>query len=148
MARVGSAVSRGSQLGIGISFLRFSREYEKQADLLGAQMMARAGYDPTEMANVFRTIEERSGSGGVEFLSDHPNPGNRVEYITAEAQSLRVEHPARLGARVRAHAGALADAAAAARQSRRSRAEGKSGCGLWARLQAMDYGLTTKGPYT
>ena len=29
----------------------------------------------------------------MEFLSDHPNPGNRVEYITAEAQSLRVEHP-------------------------------------------------------
>jgi predicted Zn-dependent protease len=95
--RVGSAVSRGSQLGIGISFLRFSREYEKQADLLGAQMMARAGYDPIEMANVFRTIEEKSGGGGVEFLSDHPNPGNRIEYITAEAQSLRVEHPVSSG---------------------------------------------------
>jgi len=108
--RVGSVVSRGSQLGIGISFLRFSREYEKQADLLGAQMMARAGYDPTEMANVFRTIEERSGNGGVEFLSDHPNPGNRVEYITAEAQSLRVEHPLDSGPefeRMQAHLRAL-----------------------------------------
>jgi len=107
--RVGSAVSRGSQLGIGISFLRFGREYEKQADLLGAQMMARAGYDPTEMANVFRTIEEKSGDG-VEFLSDHPNPGNRVEYITAEAQSLRVEHPLESGPefeRMQAHLRAL-----------------------------------------
>ena len=104
--RVGNVVARGSQLGIGISFLRFSREYQKQADLLGTQIMARAGYDPTEMANVFRTIEEQSGNGGVEFLSDHPNPGNRVEYITAEAQSLRVEHPVDAGpefARMQAH---------------------------------------------
>jgi Zn-dependent protease with chaperone function len=93
--RTGAIVARGSQLGIGISFLRFGREYEKQADLLGAQIMAHAGYDPVDMANMFRTIEEQSGNGGPEFLSDHPNPGNRIEYITEEAKSLRVENPVR-----------------------------------------------------
>jgi Zn-dependent protease with chaperone function len=93
--RTGAIVARGSQLGIGISFLRFGREYEKQADLLGAQIMARAGYDPVDMANMFRTIEQQSGNGGPEFLSDHPNPGNRIEYITEEAKSLRVENPVR-----------------------------------------------------
>jgi Zn-dependent protease with chaperone function len=97
--RTGAIVARGSQLGIGISFLRFGREYEKQADLLGAQIMARAGYDPVEMANMFRTIEQQSGNGGPEFLSDHPNPGNRIEYITAEAKALRVENPVRDTAR-------------------------------------------------
>ena len=57
--------------------------------------MARAGYDPRDMANMFRTIEKQGGPGGPQWLSDHPNPGNRVEYITREAESLRVENPVR-----------------------------------------------------
>ena len=36
--------------------MRFGREYERQADLEGAQIMARAGYDPRDMANMFKTI--------------------------------------------------------------------------------------------
>src|SRR5881296_450340 len=45
----GQVISQGTQFGLGAAFLRFSREYEKQADLEGAQIMARAGYDPREM---------------------------------------------------------------------------------------------------
>ena len=82
---------QGTQFGIGTAFLRFGREYERQADILGAQIMARAGYDPREMANMFKTIEKQGGSGGPEWLSDHPNPGNRHDYIIKEAQTLRVE---------------------------------------------------------
>jgi len=89
----GQVISQGTQFGLGTAFLRFSREYEKQADILGAQIMARAGYDPIEMANMFRTIEKQGGSGGPQWLSDHPNPGNRVEYITQEATALRVTNP-------------------------------------------------------
>ena len=37
--------------------------------------MARAGYDPREMAHMFRTIQQQGGGGGPELLSDHPNPG-------------------------------------------------------------------------
>src|SRR5262245_17756337 len=77
----GQVISQGTQFGLGTAFLRFSREYEKQADLLGAQIMSRAGYDPRDMANMFKTIEKQSGSGGPQWLSDHPNPGNRYEYI-------------------------------------------------------------------
>jgi hypothetical protein len=91
----GQVVSGASQFGFGAAFLRFSREYEKQADLEGSHIMAAAGYDPRDMANVFRTIEKESGPGGPQWLSDHPNPGNRVEYITQEAQRLRVENPIR-----------------------------------------------------
>jgi hypothetical protein len=47
------------------------------------------------MANMFKTIEKEGGSGGPQWLSDHPNPGNRVAYITKEAESLRVENPVR-----------------------------------------------------
>ena len=91
----GEVVSQGGQLGFGAAFMRFSREYEKQADILGAQIMARAGYDPRDMASMFRTIEQEGGSRGPEWMSNHPNPGNRAEYITREAQALRVTNPVR-----------------------------------------------------
>jgi hypothetical protein len=42
---------------------------------------------------MFRTIEKEGGSNGPAWLSDHPNPGNRSEYIEKEAQSLRVTNP-------------------------------------------------------
>ena len=93
--RAGDVVSGVGQFGFGAAFLRYSREYEKQADILGAQIMARAGYDPRDMANMFRTIEKESGGRAPEWLSNHPNPGNRAEYITREAQSLRVQNPVR-----------------------------------------------------
>jgi hypothetical protein len=89
--RTGAVVSQGSQLGLGTWFLKYSREYEREADLLGAQLMARAGYDPRAMASMFQTIERQGGGGGPEFLSDHPNPGNRVQAINQEADMLRVQ---------------------------------------------------------
>ena len=89
--RTGAVVSQGSQVGLGTWFLKYSREYEREADLLGAQLMARAGYDPRAMASMFQTIERQGGGGGPEFLSDHPNPGNRVQAINREADMLRVQ---------------------------------------------------------
>ena len=53
--------------------------------------MARAGYDPNDLARMFETIEQQARSrGGPEWLSDHPNPGNRSQYIAAEARALQV----------------------------------------------------------
>jgi predicted Zn-dependent protease len=88
--QVGSVVAQGTQFGLGTAFLRFGREYEKQADLLGAQIMAASGYDAREMANMFRTIEKQNGSNPPEWMSSHPNPGNRAEYITKEAATLKM----------------------------------------------------------
>ena len=93
----GSVIAQGSQFGLGAYFLKYGREYERQADLLGAQIMARAGYDPREMANMFKTIEAEGGGSGPEWLSDHPNPGNRYNAITQEASTLRVERKANTG---------------------------------------------------
>ena len=81
--------------GVGVYFLKFSREYETEADILGAQIMARAGYDPRDLANMFKTIEQQSGGGNGGFLSDHPSPANRYARINQEAQSLRIENPVR-----------------------------------------------------
>jgi hypothetical protein len=86
----GSVIAAGSQFGVGAYFLKYSRDYERQADILGAQIMANAGYDPRELANMFRTIEREGGKGGPEWLSSHPNPGNRYEAINREAQMLNV----------------------------------------------------------
>ncbi len=89
--RTGAVVSQGSQIGLGTWFMKYGREYEREADLLGAQIMARAGYDPRAMASMFQTIEKQGGSGGPEFLRSHPNPGNRVQAINREAAMLKVE---------------------------------------------------------
>jgi predicted Zn-dependent protease len=92
--KVGTIVAEGSRFGIGAAFMRFSREYERQADIEGAEIMARAGYDPRDMARMFKTLEQQQASGP-EWLSDHPNPGNRYAYISREAQTLRVANPIR-----------------------------------------------------
>ena len=88
---VGQVISLGSQVIPGTVFLKYGREYERQSDLLGAQIMARAGYDPRQMANMFKTIEAEGGGSGPEWMSSHPNPGNRYEAINREAAMLRVE---------------------------------------------------------
>ena len=69
---------------------KFSREYETEADILGAQIMAQAGYDPRDLANMFRTIEQQGGGSSGGFLSSHPNPKDRFARINREAQMLRV----------------------------------------------------------
>jgi hypothetical protein len=89
--RTGDVIAQGSQFGLGAYFLKYSREYEREADLLGAQIMARAGYDPRAMADMFRTIQQQGGSRGPEWLSSHPDPGNRYDAINREAALLRVE---------------------------------------------------------
>ncbi|HUR99083.1 MAG TPA: M48 family metallopeptidase [Pyrinomonadaceae bacterium] len=89
----------GAQLGaMGAQVMqtRYSRDYETQADILGSQIMANAGYDPRDLANIFRTIEQQSGGGRApEWMSTHPNPGNRFENIIREASRLNVSPNAR-----------------------------------------------------
>ena len=102
--RLGQVIAQGTQFGLGAAFLRFGREYERQADLEGAQIMARAGYDPRDMANMFKTIEKQGGSGGPQWLSDHPNPGNRYDYITQGSAVAARRQPDPRHARVRAGA--------------------------------------------
>jgi predicted Zn-dependent protease len=89
----GSLIAQGSQFGLGTVMLRYSRDFEKQADLLGAQIMARAGYNPRDLGRMFETIEresKNSGSGGPQWMSSHPNPGNRTQYINKEADALQI----------------------------------------------------------
>jgi hypothetical protein len=59
--------------------------------------MARAGYDPMDLARMFQTIEQQGGSSGPEWLSSHPNPGNRYGRISEEAKKLMVASGPRSG---------------------------------------------------
>ncbi len=73
--------------GLGVLFLKYGRDAENQADQLGFRYALGQKYDVREMANVFVTLErtsEASGAGRVpEWLSTHPDPGNRVEHVKA-----------------------------------------------------------------
>jgi beta-barrel assembly-enhancing protease len=88
----GSLLGQLGQLGIGLGansvLLKFSRNAERDADLLGARIMAKAGYNPIEMARFFEKLEAEGGARGPQFLSDHPNPGNRVKAVEEEIRYL------------------------------------------------------------
>lgn len=88
----GSMLGQLAQLGIGLGansvLLKFSRSAEDQADALGARLMSEAGYNPIEMARFFEKLEAAGGSRGPQFLSSHPNPGNRVKAVEAEIRAL------------------------------------------------------------
>jgi beta-barrel assembly-enhancing protease len=90
----GAAIAEGSQFGLGTLLLRYSRDFEKQADLLGAQIMSKAGYDPRDLGRMFETIAREAkssgGGGSPQWMSSHPDPGNRSGYIAKEAAWLTV----------------------------------------------------------
>jgi len=69
--------------GLGLLFLKFSRDDERQADDLGFRYMRRSGYDATEMVGIFEMLGRISatagGSGLPAWLSTHPDPGQRRE---------------------------------------------------------------------
>jgi Zn-dependent protease with chaperone function len=78
-------------LGLNALFLKFGRTAETQADVLGTQIMARAGYDPEAMATMFQLLKSKQGRepGKVaQFFSDHPNPANREARVRQEARLL------------------------------------------------------------
>ncbi len=78
-----------AQLGAGFTvnsiLLKYSRDAEKQADLMGTQILFDSGLDPRAMGQFFQKIE---GSNGVAFFSDHPNPDRRIESVNEEVARL------------------------------------------------------------
>ena len=81
----GTLARLGMQIGAGAISLKYSRNDEAQADAVGAIIMYKAGFDPHALADYFEKIqEETGGSSGPQFLSDHPNPGNRTAAIQKE----------------------------------------------------------------
>jgi predicted Zn-dependent protease len=86
-------VSGMAQMGVGMLFLSFSRDNERQADELGVEYASKAGYDGNELAAFFETLErmnpgsDRSGLPG--WFSTHPSPDDRVVAVRREARQWR-----------------------------------------------------------
>jgi predicted Zn-dependent protease len=75
---------------LGVWFLKFSRDDERQADQLGVEYTARAGYDPREVSNFFDVLRRLSEGSDREtmpgWMATHPDPGERVTATRAAAQ--------------------------------------------------------------
>lgn len=91
----GQIVGAVGGFGLNALFLKYSRGAETQADIVGAQIMAKAGYDPMEMVRFFETLRKQAGSDPskvAQFLSDHPAPVNREARVRQEAALLGPVH--------------------------------------------------------
>lgn len=83
------AYGLGSQLGV---MLPFSRSHETEADRIGLTLMAIAGYDPAEAADLWRRMAAQSqGQSPPEFLSTHPSSNTRINNITKWAPEAKAE---------------------------------------------------------
>jgi beta-barrel assembly-enhancing protease len=83
----GYGIYEAASLGIPITFLHFSREFEAQADYLGVQYMYRAGYDPQAFISFFekvQALEKRKPGLVAKTFSDHPQTPDRIEHSQAE----------------------------------------------------------------
>jgi Zn-dependent protease with chaperone function len=95
-SRAGGMVGQLGQMGIQMGaqglMLKYSRSDESQADAVGAMILYKAGYNPQAMADFFKTLQSESGQTPPQWLSDHPNPGNRQQAIQKEISGWPVKN--------------------------------------------------------
>jgi predicted Zn-dependent protease len=97
IAQFGEAASQG----LGLMLLKFGRDAERESDQLGVEYSTKIGYDAREMAQFFRTLQRSSEAAGSDplpnFLSTHPDPGDRLTTVTKLAtewqQRLNLTNP-------------------------------------------------------
>ena len=70
-----------ANVGTQLLTLKFSRDEENEADLVGLEMGARAGYDPQAAVTLWQKMDRVAGSGGSAFLSDHPSGPDRLRRL-------------------------------------------------------------------
>ena len=76
------------QIALGLTSLRFGREAESEADAYSVRYLCPTSYHADGAAEFFKKIEQAGGARQPEFLSTHPNPGNRVRDITQLSNEL------------------------------------------------------------
>jgi hypothetical protein len=80
------------QLGVGFGlnslFLKYSRDSESQADLMGTQILHDSGYNPKAMVDFFEKLQAASKEKTTQFFSDHPVPENRISNVQKEIEKL------------------------------------------------------------
>ena len=82
-----------AQQGVQLLFLKFGRDAESQSDELGVEYSTKINYDAQQMADFFGTLQQLQKQSGAEevpdFLSTHPNPGDRQKSVTKLAADWR-----------------------------------------------------------
>ncbi len=83
-----AAVQGGGVLAQAGFLLPGSREQETEADVIGQQLMAKAGFDPRSAVNLWQNMIATGGSRSPEWMSTHPNPQSRIGELQQRAASL------------------------------------------------------------
>lgn len=96
-ARYGSGAAQtvgqlGGMTAQGAFLLPGSRQQEIEADVIGQELMARAGFDPREAAHFWQNMMQVSGSRGPEWLSTHPDPRTRLAEMNQRAATLMTQY--------------------------------------------------------
>jgi hypothetical protein len=88
-SKAGAAAIMAAGFGAQSVLLKYGRDAERQSDIIGTQILYDHGYDPRAMAQFFEKIEAASkGQRIPEFLSSHPNPGNRMQGVMKEVENI------------------------------------------------------------
>jgi predicted Zn-dependent protease len=85
----GYAVRQAANLAVPLGFLKFSRGFEREADMLGLQYLYKSGYDPTAFVDFFEKIQamEKKKPGTVaSIFSSHPMTSSRIKAAQKEIQ--------------------------------------------------------------
>ena len=84
---------QAANIAASLYFLKFSRDDERMADELGHRYSVHAGYDPREMPKTYRTLQQLDKSSSSSrlpgFLATHPDPGDRMAYTQAWADTVK-----------------------------------------------------------
>jgi predicted Zn-dependent protease len=98
LALAGIAIATGAGTGTmelanqvaAVTFqLPHSREQEAEADRIGLELMARAGYDPNAAVSLWQKMGKLGGSGPPEFLSTHPSSDSRIRDLQASVPKVQ-----------------------------------------------------------
>ena len=87
---VGSVLAQmGTGFALNSVLLKYSRDAERQADIVGTQLLYDSGYDPRAMSQFFEKLQAENKEGRpAEFFSSHPNPDNRAKRVSEEIARL------------------------------------------------------------
>ena len=87
---LGNLGDAAAKIGTQLLSLKFSREDESEADLVGLELAARSGYAPQAGASLWRKMAQASsGAGGPKFLSTHPSGPDRIRELEANAPKVQ-----------------------------------------------------------
>ncbi len=86
---LGNLGAAAADMGTQLLTLRFSREDESEADLVGLELAARAGYRPDASVSLWQKMGKANGAGGLAFLSTHPSGPQRIETLRSNVPKVQ-----------------------------------------------------------